>query len=54
MLPYCLRHRKNTESKEPRVGKSDKGNQYFYRNVRCVVVKNPGLSKKILVDDLEA
>ena len=49
MLSHCLKCRKNTESKNPKVKKTEES--CFYQNVRCVIAKNQNLSKsKKLVD----
>ena len=40
MLSYYLECRKNTESKHPRVAKTNKKKQCFYQNVQCGAVKN--------------
>ena len=51
MLSYCLKCRKNTESKNYGVVKTKNGRillwmeECFYQNVRCVAVKNQNLSK---------
>ena len=41
MLLYCLKCRKNTESKNPKVVSTKKR-----RKVQCVIVKNRNLSKR--------
>ena len=43
MLSYCLKCRKNTESRNPMVEKTKRG--IFYHTVRFVVVKNQNLLK---------
>ena len=40
MLSYCLKCRKNTESKKPKVAKTKTGRIMLYLNVQCVTVKN--------------
>ena len=51
MLSYCLKWRKKTESKKPRVAKKNDENQCFYQNLQCVIVKKRDLTKnKKLVD----
>ena len=51
MLSYCLKCRKNTESKNPKVVKTNKEEQSFHQNARCVTLKNQDLSiSKSLVD----
>ena len=39
MSPYCLKWRKNTETINPRVSKTNNGKQWYYQNVQYVVVK---------------
>ena len=48
MLSYCLKCRRNTESKNPKVSKTTNGKAIFYQHVLYVVVKNQNLlnSKK--------
>ena len=49
MLSYCLKCRKNTESKYPKVARTKNGR--CAENVQCVIVKNQNLSNsKKLVD----
>ena len=43
MLSYCLKCRKNMESKNLKAASTKNG---FYWNVFCVMVKNQHLSKK--------
>ena len=51
MLSYCLKCRKNTESKNPKVVKRKKRKKCFCQNVWLVTVKNQDLLKiKKLVD----
>ena len=45
MLLYCLKCRKNTESKNPKVGRKKTEEKCFYQNVQCVIVRNQNLSK---------
>ena len=48
MLSYCLKFRKKTESKKPKVAKSkNRGIMLLCAmcNVQCVIVKNRNLSK---------
>ena len=40
ILLYCLQIKIDTESKNPRVSKTNDGSQCFYHNVKCAVVKN--------------
>ena len=50
MLSYCLKCKKNAESKNLKVGRT-KTEEYFYQNVQRVIVKNWYSSKsKKLVD----
>ena len=51
MLSYCLKCRKNTESKKWGLQKQKKENQCFFQNVQCVAVKHQDLlkSKKLVV-----
>ena len=44
MLSYCLKCRKNTESKNPKVTKTKNGRIMFYQNVKCVIAKTQNLS----------
>ena len=37
MLSYCLKCRKNAESKNPQVVKTKKEEQYVYQNLRCEI-----------------
>ena len=51
MLLYCLKCRKNTESKNTKVARTKNGEIMFYQNVQRVIVKNQKLSNsKNLVD----
>ena len=52
MLLFCLKCRENTESKNSQICKDKKRkNNFFYQNVKSVIVKNWNLSKnKKLVD----
>ena len=43
MLSYCLKCRKNTESKIQKLQGKNTEEQYFYQNVPCVIVKNQNL-----------
>ena len=53
MLLYCVKCRKNTECKNPKVVRLKMEDQWFYQNVQCVIVKNRNLIKnKKLVDHL--
>ena len=45
MLWYCLKCRKNTESKNPKVARKKMEGYCFYQNVQCVIVKNGNLLK---------
>ena len=40
MLPNCLKCRKNTESKNPKVVRNKNGGIMVYQNVQRVIVKN--------------
>ena len=45
MLSYCLKCRKNTKSKNPKVVKTKtEKKKRFYQNVKCVIVKNQNFS----------
>ena len=46
MLWYCLKHRKNTESKNPEVAKAKNE-----KNVYCGIVKNRNLSNSKKLED---
>ena len=51
MLSYCLKCRKNAESKNSMVAKPKNESQCFYQNVQCLAVKNKDLLKsKNIVD----
>ena len=51
MLSYCLKCRKTTESKNPKVSKTKNGRIVLLSNVQCVIVKNRNLLKnKKLMD----
>ena len=39
MLSYCLKCRKNTQSKNPEVVKKTKRRILLYQNVQCVIKK---------------
>ena len=46
ILFYCLKCRKNIESKNPKVIKAKrKEKQRFYQNVQCLIVKNQDFLK---------
>ena len=45
MLSYCLKCRKNTESKNPKVVKTKNGRIMLLSNLQCVIVKNSNLLK---------
>ena len=45
MLSYCLKCRKNTESKNPKVARTKNGRIMLLSNVQSVIVKNQNLSK---------
>ena len=47
MLLYCLKCRKNTESKNLRLTKQIKQDQCPYQNVQCMKVKNRYLLKSV-------
>ena len=38
-LSYCLKYRKNTESKNPKVVRT-KTEKCFYQNMKCAIVKS--------------
>ena len=40
MLSYCLKCRKNTESKNPKVSRAKNGRIMPYQNMQYVIVKN--------------
>ena len=50
MLSYCLKCRKNTESKNPNVEKPN-GRIMFYQNVQCVIAENRNLLKSKKLED---
>ena len=51
MLCHCLKSRKTTGSKNPKVAKTSKGKIMIHRDVQCAIVKNQSLSNsKKLVD----
>ena len=39
MLPYCLKCRKNTESKNPKIVRSKNGRIMLLSKYECVIVK---------------
>ena len=45
MLSYCLKCRKNTESKNPKVVRNKKGRIMLLSNCVCAIVKNRNLLK---------
>ena len=45
MISFCLKCRRNIQSKNPRAAKAKNENQCFYQNVQCMIVKNHDLSK---------
>ena len=45
MLSPCLKCRKNTESKNPKVARTKNGRIMLLSNVQSVIVKNQNLSK---------
>ena len=45
MLYYCLKCRKETESKNPKVVKTKNGRIMLLSNVESVIVKNQNLSR---------
>ena len=51
MLSYCLKCRKNTESKKPKLVTTKNGRICFYQNVLCVIVKNQNLLKNKKLKD---
>ena len=51
MLSNCLKCRKNTESKNPKVARTKNGKICFYQNVQCVIVKNQNLSNSRKLED---
>ena len=51
MLSYCLKCRKNTESKNPKVARTKNRRIMLLSNFQCVIAKNKNLSNiKKLVD----
>ena len=51
MLSPCLKCRKNTESKNPKVARTKNGRIMLLSNVQSVIVENQNLSKsKMQVD----
>ena len=51
MLSYCLKSKKRTESKNPKVVRTKNGRIMLLSNVQYVIVKNQSLSNnKKLVD----
>ena len=51
MLSYCLKCRKNVESRNPTVSRTANGRIVLSSNVKCAIVTNSGLLKnKKLVD----
>ena len=40
MSSYCLKRRKITESKNPKVVRTKKGRIMLFENIQCVTVKN--------------
>ena len=49
---YCLKCRKNTESKNPKVSETKREELCFYQNVQCMIVKNRNLLKSETLEDL--
>ena len=45
ILSYCLKCKKNTESKDPKVARTRNGRIILLLNVQCGIVKNQNLSK---------
>ena len=45
MLSYCLKCKKNAESINPKVSKTNNGKTIFYQNALYVAVKNQNLLK---------
>ena len=50
---YCLKCRKNTESKNPKVSETKREELCFYQNVQCMIVKNRNLLKSETLEDAE-
>ena len=51
MLSYCLKCRKNVESRNPKVSRTKNGRIMLSSNVKCAIVTNWNLLKnKKLVD----
>ena len=50
MLSYCLKYRKNTESKNPNVVRPN-GRIMFYQNVQYVIAENRNLLKSKKLED---
>ena len=46
MLLYCLKYRKNTESKNAKFVSQKTKEWCFHQNVQCLAVKNQHLSKE--------
>ena len=49
MLSYCLKYRKNIESKTPKVVRTK--NRRIMQNVQCVIVKNRNFLRKKKLKD---
>ena len=53
MLSYCLKLRKNTERKNPKVVRNKIGKIILLSIVHCVIVKNRNLLKKKKLRDYQ-
>ena len=51
MLSYCLKYRKNTESKSPKAVKTKNRRIMLLLNLLCAVVKNRNLLKNKKIED---
>ena len=56
MLSFCLKCRKNRESKNPKLVKTSNGRiMLFYQKIKCVIAKNQNfLKNKRLVSNLSS
>ena len=45
MISFCLKYRRNTQSKTRGMQRQKNENQCFYQNVQCMIVKDHDLSK---------
>ena len=51
MLSYCLKCRENTESRNPKEGRTKNRRIMLLSNVKCAIVKNQNLSKSKNLSD---